>query len=116
MAAGVRWTDSAVEGGPFQKEPSIAKIDQLTRAHLIQQAGGQTLKLIYALRKNRVPFDVVIDHDAHTNISPIYMREWQSRLLQWFDYFLLHKGENPIPAMKSPVDYTLELKKLESNP
>jgi hypothetical protein len=66
--------------------------------------------LYTALTGNGVPIEVMIDHNTHGVTSEKYMLEYQSRLLQWYDYFLLGKGDNPIPAMKSSIDYTQELK------
>src|SRR3546814_1909641 len=41
------------------------------------------------------------------------MREWQSRLLQWFDFFIQGKGPNPVPAMTSPFDYQDDLRAIQ---
>lgn len=79
----------------------------------MSEAAPQTHKLIYALRSNGVPIEVVIDQDDHQVENSQYMLEWQSRLLQWFDYFLLGKGENPIPAAVSPFDYTDALNQIK---
>jgi dipeptidyl aminopeptidase/acylaminoacyl peptidase len=61
--------------------------------------------LQYALGKNRVPFDVLADQDRHTIDNKDNLLEYQSRMVQWFDYFVRGKGENPIPAMDSPLGF-----------
>jgi dipeptidyl aminopeptidase/acylaminoacyl peptidase len=71
---------------------------------------GGTEKLLYAYEANKVPIDVIVDRDNHGIDNMVSLLEWHSRLLQWFDYFLLGNGENPIPAMKSPLDYSNEMK------
>lgn len=84
-------------------------LENLNNSAFMARAGdgrGQTYKLLYALKGNRVPVDVVIDRDEHAWITRVYMLEWQSRLLQWFDYFLMAKGANPIPAMPAKIDYS----------
>jgi hypothetical protein len=73
---------------------------------------AMTEMLYTALRRNGVPIEIIEDHDSHWLSMAKYTVEYQSRLLQWFDYFLLGKGENPIPAMASPFDYSEELKRL----
>lgn len=40
------------------------------------------------------------------------MLEWQSCLLEWFDFFVRGQGDNPLPAMKSPIDYSKLLKEV----
>lgn len=73
-----------------------------------------TYALIHALRRNGVPIEVLIDQDEHQVENPRYMLEWQSRLLQWFDFFVQGKGANPIPAMASPFDYSQDLRAIEA--
>ena len=69
----------------------------------------ETSRLFYALDSNKVPFDVLVDQDQHQVTDERWMLEWQSRLLQWFDYFVRDRGDNPIPAMASPFDYSDKL-------
>jgi dipeptidyl aminopeptidase/acylaminoacyl peptidase len=64
-----------------------------------------TKKLRYLMAKNDVPFEVIMDQDQHVVMDPTYLLEYQSRILQWFDYFVRGKGANPIPAMDSPLGY-----------
>jgi dipeptidyl aminopeptidase/acylaminoacyl peptidase len=71
-------------------------------------ASGQTAKLIYALRSNHVPIDVIVDRDGHWTQNRTYMLEWQSRVIQWFDYFLRGVGDNPIPARPGNLAYGTE--------
>ena len=73
-----------------------------------------THRMVHALRSHDVPVEVIIDQDDHQVENPHYMLEWQSRLLQWFDYFVQDKGPNPQPAMESPFDYTEDLRKIEA--
>jgi hypothetical protein len=47
---------------------------------------------------------LIVDRDRHAVSSPKYLVEYASRLLQWLDYFVLGKGEDPIPAMRSLFD------------
>jgi len=70
--------------------------------------------MVHALRSHDVPVEVIIDQDDHQVENPRYMLEWQSRLLQWFDYFIQGKGPNPQPAMDSPFDYSEDLRKIEA--
>ncbi len=63
-----------------------------------------------------MPFEVIVDKDQHQVMDERWMLEWQSRLLQWFDYFVLGRGDNPIPAMASPLDYSDKLKTAEVQP
>lgn len=72
-----------------------------------------TYALIHALRRDGVPIEVVIDQDEHQVENPKYMLEWQSRLLQWFDFFIQGKGPNPVPAMTSPFDYQDDLRAIQ---
>ena len=76
----------------------------------------QTAKLSYALESNGVPLDVIVDRDGHGISTPKYRLEMHSRALQWFDYFILGKGANPIPAMESPLDYREEFEQKVTNP
>ncbi len=73
---------------------------------------GQMFKFYYALQQNQIPIDIILDRDGHGIANMTYLIEFNSRLLQWFDYFVLNQGENPIPAMKSPLDYTEALQAL----
>src|SRR3546814_6225312 len=41
------------------------------------------------------------------------MLEWQSRHLQWFDFFIQGKGPKPVPAMTSPFDYQDDLRAIQ---
>lgn len=63
---------------------------------------AQTAKLLYAYQRNKIPIEVIIDRDSHWILEPENLLEWQSRMLQWFDYFLMDRGANPLPAMTSP--------------
>src|SRR3546814_3199440 len=65
--------------------------------------------LIHALRRDGVPIEVVIDQDEHQVENPKYMLEWQSRLLQWFDFFIQGKGPN------RSEEHTSELQSLMRN-
>ncbi len=76
----------------------------------------QTAKLSYALESNGVPFEVIVDRDGHGISTPKYLIELQSRALQWFDYFILGKGVNPLPAMPSPLDYSEEFEQKVTSP
>jgi dipeptidyl aminopeptidase/acylaminoacyl peptidase len=71
-----------------------------------------TYALIHALKRNGVPIEVLIDQDEHQVENPRYMIEWQSRLLQWFDFFVQGKGADPIPAMSGPFDYEDDLREI----
>src|SRR3546814_16272091 len=72
-----------------------------------------TYALIHALRRDGVPIEVVTDQDEHQVENTKYMLEWQSRLLQWFDFFIQGKGTTPVPAMTSPFDYQDELREIQ---
>jgi hypothetical protein len=102
----MRWGGRGRQGSPDGLEHPAGSGSV---AHISWQE--QTYKLLYALQGNRVPVDVIIDRDHH-GVDPTgkYMLEYQSRLLQWFDYFLLGKGANPIPAMRTPLDYSDEVR------
>jgi dipeptidyl aminopeptidase/acylaminoacyl peptidase len=69
----------------------------------------QTKLIAYAMNQNHVPMDAIIDNSEHWIVMWKYAMEFQSRVLQWCDYFARGIGENPIPAMKSPLDYSEEL-------
>ncbi len=77
-------------------------------------SSATTYRLLYSLRKNGVPIEVLIDQDEHQVENPKYMLELQSRLLQWFDFFVLGKGADPIPAMVSPFDYAEDMRIIEA--
>jgi pimeloyl-ACP methyl ester carboxylesterase len=109
----VRWADSSVEGTPPATDQTLRNLNNVESMDDSFDSRLQAAKLLYALGRNGVPIDMVVDHDAHSFISYEYLPEWQSRLIQWFDYFLQRKGENPIPAMRSPVDYSEALKKYQ---
>lgn len=78
-------------------------------------AGAQTERIVEALTRNQVPIEVVIDRDDHTISHPEYLPEWQSRVLQWIDYYVRGLGEKPLPAMKSPIDYSSALREMEQS-
>src|SRR3546814_12441897 len=69
--------------------------------------------LIHALRRDGVPIEVVTDQDEHQVENTKYMLAWQSRLLQWFDFFIQGKGPNPVPAMTSPLAYPDDLRAIQ---
>jgi dipeptidyl aminopeptidase/acylaminoacyl peptidase len=59
---------------------------------------AQVDKLAVALRKNNVPYDIIVDRDGHAIVNRQYLTEYHSRVLQWFDHFILGRGESPLPA------------------
>src|SRR3546814_19489083 len=69
--------------------------------------------LIHALRRDGLPIEVVTDQDEHQVENTKYRLGWQSRLLQWFDFFIQGKGPNPVPAMTSPFDYQDDLRAIQ---
>ena len=77
---------------------------------------GMAGRLLYALDSNRVPFEMIVDADEHEITRSPYDLEWTSRVIQWFDYFLLGKGDNPLPAMRSPYNYSELTKELKALP
>lgn len=99
----------------LQRRSNLQDINMMS-SNTILSMQTQTAKLSYALESNGVPFDVIIDRDGHGITTPKYMLELQSRALQWLDYFILGKGENPIPAMQSPLDYREEFEQRVTNP
>ncbi|HVZ18364.1 MAG TPA: prolyl oligopeptidase family serine peptidase [Terriglobales bacterium] len=100
----LRWGLSPNAAGGLPRR--IASLDDLMRRTTYgASAALQTSTLLYALRANDVPMDVIIDRDKHWTRNPVYLLEWQSRVIGWFDYFLLGKGEPPIPARPSGFNY-----------
>jgi dipeptidyl aminopeptidase/acylaminoacyl peptidase len=69
----------------------------------------QTKLIAYAMKQNHVPLEAIIDSGEHWIVTWKYAMEFESRVLQWCDYYARGIGKNPIPAMKSPLDYTEEL-------
>jgi dipeptidyl aminopeptidase/acylaminoacyl peptidase len=100
----MRWSNP--DADPTAARLGLQYDGEIQRLHQLE-------KLTYALEKNAVPYEMIVDADRHGVANLEYGIEWNSRVLQWFDYFLLKKGENPLPAMKSPIDYSKQLKKLK---
>ena len=103
----LRWGSSGRPNWPAQP------LSLATGWNMANQAGvAQTERLIEALERNDVAIEVLVDRDEHQIVHYDYMLEWQSRLLQWFDFFVRGQGDNPLPAMKSPIDYSKLLKEV----
>lgn len=102
----LRWSADATFGnGDPQSNYTISfkNIPYVAR-HIYDSA------LLYtALAARDIPVEIVVDRDAHSISDVRYVLEFQSRALQWLDYFVLGKGPSPIPAMSSPIDYSEEL-------